>query len=112
MTTDAMELILGKVETFNGRVAEDAKMAANLEGVHKIILVDLEGEKVLLELKDKKLTVIEAAETIDVTVTTTADVLLGIVNKTLSPMRALLVDKTLKVEGSLEDKLRLRKLFE
>ena len=107
-----METIHGKVREFNGRVARDRKLASELEGVRRTILLDMGARRLTLELRDKRLGVIDDVEKPDIRVATTEDVLVGIFRGDISPMRAMLVDRTLKVEASLEDKLRLKKLFQ
>jgi len=112
MTLDMVEIIQQKVAEFNEKVTADEKMSKDLGGVTKNILIDLGGERIFLELKDNAIGIVDDLGDIDMTIVTTPEVLSGIINKDISPMRALLIDRTLKVEASLEDKLRLRKLLE
>ena len=39
-------------------------------------------------------------------------ILAGLINKEINPIKAFLITKQLKIQASLEDKLRLRKFFE
>ena len=107
-----IEIIQQKVAEFNEKVSMDEKMSKDLGGVTKNILIDLGEQRIFLELKDNGIAMVDELGDIDVTIVTTPDVLSGIFNKEISPMRALVIDRTLKVEASLEDKLRLRKLLE
>ncbi|MCI0497474.1 MAG: SCP2 sterol-binding domain-containing protein [Thermoplasmata archaeon] len=112
MTADAMDIIHAKLGEFNRKVAADERLASDLEGIHRTILLDMGERRLTLELRDKSLAIVDDVNAPDVRITTTAEVLVGIFNGDVSPMRAMLVDRTLKVEASLEDKLRLRKLFQ
>lgn len=112
MTSDVIETIQGRVEDFNRRVAVDEGLSNDLADLHRTILLDLDGTRICLELKDGRLEIIDDVDPADITVRTTPEVLMGIFNGEIGVMRALLIDRTLKIEASLQDKLRLRKLFE
>lgn len=105
------ELINGKVRDFNERAETDEKMAKELDGVTRRILIDLGDQTMYLLLDEQRIKVVDGFDEADIRITSTVDVIGGVFTGDISPMRAMLLDRTLKVDASLEDKLRLQKLL-
>ena len=110
---DIEQVLKDLIEKFNGKAAEDEKLQRELENVTRKIMVEMkDGETYSFILKDKQLTdfskgKIEAPDIRIVSDTKSFDAL---IKREMGPMRALATGKV-KIEASLEDKLRFRKLL-
>ncbi|HKZ64678.1 MAG TPA: SCP2 sterol-binding domain-containing protein [Thermoplasmata archaeon] len=107
------DLIEGAVQKFNARAETDEKLQRELEGVERTVLVDLrDGSKFHFVLKDKRIGPVGEGpvEAPDVTILSDAATLTALLRKEMGPMKAYATQK-LKIKASLEDVLRLRKLF-
>jgi putative sterol carrier protein len=86
----------------------------SFKGFTKKILFDFTDtkEQYLISVEDGKTATLEkvAAGAGDVVVTTTTDILSGIINKTVNPVTSYVMRK-LKVKGSMEDLMKLQKLM-
>jgi putative sterol carrier protein len=110
-----MEMLNEQLRKFNDRIANDEKMQKEMEGIERKIQIDItDGDNFYTILKDKHADeLIEGKiEDPDIIITTDEATLRGLLNKEISPIKAFLVTKQLKIQASLEDKLRLRKLFQ
>ena len=112
MNMPVKDLLLQTIEKFNNKVDCDPKLRKELEGVTKRVNVDLESEKYNFVLKDCKASdpkdglLPEADITIVSDPQTVEDLLTG----KMKVMKAW-ATKKVKIKGSLEDVMRLRKLF-
>jgi putative sterol carrier protein len=110
-----MEMLNEQLRKFNERIDNDEKMQKEMEGIERTIQIDItDGTTFYTILKDKHAEeLIEGSiENPDIIITTDEATLRGLLNKEISPIKAFLVTKQLKIQASLEDKLRLRKLFQ
>ena len=109
----AEELLRAAIEKFNAKVREDAELAKELEGVSKVVQVEIEdGEWYHFRLQN---CAVEgpykgAVDKPDIRVIASEDTLRRLWNRELRPMKAF-VTKKLQVKGSLEDLMRLRRFF-
>jgi putative sterol carrier protein len=107
------ETLAGLVDRFNRHADQNPTVKAELKGIHRVIAIRLtDAGSYAVELKDGALTGLRSgpAPKADVTITTDERTFLGLVNKEIGPMKAL-VTHQLKIDGSLEDKLLFRKLL-
>lgn len=115
MTLEEFEaLISEQIEVFNERVRNDPNLQKELEGVVRSIHLDLEDDlSYILVLKDGAMGGFEKGtpDTPEIVITSTSDTLVKVLKKELSVMKAVFITKKIKIDASLEDKLRLRKLF-
>ena len=107
------ELIEQAVAKFNARAQADEKLQRELEGVERTVLLDLkDGTKFHFQLKDRRIGPVAdgPVEAPDVTILSDPATLTALLTKEMGPMKAYATGK-LKIKASLEDVLRLRKLF-
>ena len=107
------EAIQSLVERFNRHVERTPAMAEELEGLSKTIVIRLtDAGSYSVDLSAGRLRNLRsgAPPGADVTVTTDAATFHGLLNKEIGPMKAL-VTRKLAIDGSLEDKLLLRRLL-
>jgi putative sterol carrier protein len=110
-----MDMLNEQLRKFNERIANDEKMQKEMEGIERKIQIDItDGPTFYTILKDKHAEELTEGtiENPDIIITTDEATLRGLLNKEISPIKAFLVTKQLKIQASLEDKLRLRKLFQ
>lgn len=92
----------------------DPAIQESFKGFTKKIIFDFTDtkEQYLISVEDGKTASLEktTAAGADVIVTTTTDVLAGIMNKTVNPVTSY-VTRKLKVKGSMEDLMKLQKLM-
>ncbi|MCJ7517918.1 MAG: SCP2 sterol-binding domain-containing protein [Methanomassiliicoccales archaeon] len=100
------------VTTFNEKVEMDADLRKDLEGICKKIQIDLGSERYRLILENQRISCFDEGtiDDPDITLISDPDTIQGLISGSMKPMKALALKK-LKVKGSLEDILRLRKLF-
>ena len=102
-----------KVSEFNRRIKDEPKFYGVIEGNERSICVSVsDGENYISNLKDMQLDpFVESEDTNkDLVVTATSDVLVALINKEMSPIKAYMTGD-LKVKASLTDMLLLKKLF-
>jgi putative sterol carrier protein len=107
------ETLAGLVERFNRRADQNPAVRAELVGLKRTIAIKLTDEgQYAVDLKDGKLTELRSGKPsrADVTITTDQATFLGLIQKEIGPMKAL-VTRKLMIDGSLEDKLLFRKLL-
>lgn len=107
------DLLERTVEKFNEKAKTDEKLQKELEGVERTVLVDLkDGPKFNFMLKDMRIGDVAEGpiEAPDITIISDTTTLTALLKKEMGPMKAYATQK-LKIKASLEDVLRLRKLF-
>jgi putative sterol carrier protein len=106
---DVYPLLSKLKEKFNEPSTQES-----FKGFTKKIMFDFTDTKevYVLSVDDGKTASLEkvASGTGDVIVTTTTEVLAGIINKTVNPVTSYVMRK-LKVKGSMEDLMKLQKLM-
>jgi putative sterol carrier protein len=100
---------------FNERIKSDEKLQKEMEGIERKIQIEItDAGNYYTILKDKQVTELQNGiiENPDIVITSDSATIKGLINKEISPIKAFLVTKQLKIKASLEDKLRLRKFFQ
>lgn len=100
------------IRRFNERVKADGNLRADLEGLDKWIRVVTDKQQFHMRLSEFSIGELREGDlpAADVTISADEETLKGLLNRSLSPFRALAKGK-LKIKASLEDTLRLRKLL-
>jgi putative sterol carrier protein len=107
------ETLAALVDRFNRHSDQNPGLRTELQGIARTIAIRLTDKGVYaVDLKDGKLTDLRSGSPAkaDVTITTDEATFLGLINKDIGPMKAL-VTRKLAIDGSLEDKLLFRKLL-
>ncbi|MCI4346571.1 MAG: SCP2 sterol-binding domain-containing protein [Thermoplasmata archaeon] len=107
------EALAGLVDRFNRHAERNPAIQTELQGVSRTIAIRLTDEgHYSLELKEGKLSGLRSGETEkpDLTITTDSLTFLGLIRREIGPMKAI-VTRRLAIDGSLEDKLLLRRLL-
>jgi putative sterol carrier protein len=107
------ETLASLVDRFNRKAEQNPAMAEELDGVSRTIRIRLtDGGSYEVDLAEGRLRNLRtgADGKADVTITTDTATFDGLVRKEIGPMKAL-VTRKLTIDGSLEDKLRFRKLL-
>lgn len=108
------QLLREAIDKFNVKVKEDPELAKELQGVKKVIQVEVEdGDWYHFTLSDGAVDDLnkgEAQATPDIRVIASTETLTKLWTKELRVMKAF-VTKKLQVKGSMEDLLRLRRFF-
>jgi putative sterol carrier protein len=112
MNMPVKELLAQTIDKFNQKSDSDPKLHKELEGIEKRVNVDLESEKYNFRLTqchavDFKDGLLPEA---DITILSDPQTVEDLINGKMKVMKAW-ATKKLKVKGSLEDVMRLRKLF-
>lgn len=100
------------IDKFHAKMEKDEKLKSEIEPLVKTFNLDLGDEQYSLKLKDARIYHFEPTllDDADVTVTTTAENLQGLIDGTLRPMRAYVLKK-IQVKGKIDDLMFLKKLF-
>jgi putative sterol carrier protein len=107
------ETLEGLVDRFNRRVAKTPALADELRGVARTIAIRLgDAGSYAVDLADGRLQNLRsgAPARVDLLIATDLATFEGLVSKEIGPMKAL-VTRRLSIDGSLEDKLLLRRLL-
>jgi putative sterol carrier protein len=107
------ETLASLVDRFNRKAEQNPALAEELEGIARTIQIRLtDGATYAVDLAEGRLTNLRTSSNgkADVTITTDSATFDGLVRKEIGPMKAL-VTRKLAIDGSLEDKLRFRKLL-
>jgi len=92
----------------------DPEITKILSGFTKTIQLEFpdKGVSYVIELENGQLKAFEqkSIESPDIKVTMNSDVFIGVINKTLSPVKAYMSGK-IKVKGAMSDLLKLRKVL-
>ncbi len=109
---EVKELLEDAIEKFNRKIAEDEKMAAELEGIERTIVVRLkDGEAYHFRLENKRATPLEEGDTSgDIEIISDSETIVALFNREMGPMKAI-ATKKLKIDASIQDMLRIRKFF-
>lgn len=100
------------IDRFHRKMEKDPEVRKEIEPLEKVFNLDLGDESYTLKLKDARIYYFEPGldENADVTVTTTPENLMGLIDGTLRPMRAYVLKK-IQIKGKIDDLLFLKKLF-
>ena len=100
------------IDRFHRKMEKDPEVRKEVEPLQKVFNLDLGTESYTLKLKDAQIYCFEPGmdENADVTVTTTPENLIGLIDGSLRPMRAYVLKK-IQVKGKIDDLLFLKKLF-
>ena len=107
------ETLTSLVERFNRHVERTPGVAEELHGVERTIAIRLsDAGSYAVDLVRGRLTNLRtgAPESADLKISTDEKTFLALVHKDIGPMKAL-VTRKLSIDGSLEDKLLLRRLL-
>jgi putative sterol carrier protein len=106
------ELLEGTIAKFNAKVEKDEKLQKELECVKKKANMDLGTESYSFELSCGKMHSLKEGlfESADITITSDPKTVEDLLTGKLKPMKAWALKK-IKIKGSLEDVMRLRKFF-
>jgi putative sterol carrier protein len=107
------DTLAGLVDRFNRHAERNPGVRAELDGIERTIAIRLtDAGQYSVDLKDGHLTDLRTGpiDGADLTITTDQATFLGLVQKEIGPMKALVTHR-LKIDGSLEDKLLFRKLL-
>ena len=107
------DLLEAAVAKFNAKAASDAKLQKELQGVERTVLLEVkDGARYHFIVKDGRVDGVRdgTVEAPDITVAGDEATLRGLLTGEIGPMKALATNK-LKVKGSLDDLLRIRKFF-
>ena len=107
------ELLRDTVEKFNRKAAEDQNLSKELAGIRKLIQVETtDGDTYHFTLENSRIGAVEkgSAENPDIRVIADTETYTRLATGELRAMKAYATRK-LQVKGSIEDLLRLRKLF-
>jgi len=107
------DLLEAAVQKFNAKAQSDAKLQSELEGIErKVVIQCKDGPVFSFLLKDRQIGPVNdgALESPDVTIISDTATLTALLRKEMGPMKAYATQK-LKIKASLDDVLRLRKLF-
>ena len=107
------ESLASLVDRFNRHVARNPATAEELDGLERTIQIRLtDGGTYAVDLAGGRLANLRSggSRAADLTITTDTATFQGLLRKDIGPMKAL-VTRRLAIEGSLEDKILLRKLL-
>ena len=107
------ETLASLVDRFNRHAAQSPAVKAELAGLTRSIAIHFsDADHYLLDLKDGELSGLRTGNSTrtDLTIRTDTATFLGLIQKDIGPMKAL-VTRKLQIDGSLEDKLLFRKLL-
>lgn len=109
------EMLQDLLNKLNERMRTDEKLQKEMEGIERTIMIEVtDGDSYFTKLKELHADELQVGriDKPDILISANEKTLRGLINKEISPIKAFLVTKQLKLEASLEDKLRLRKFFE
>ncbi len=107
------DLIEQAVQKFNAKALADEKLQKDLDGVERKIVIECkDGPKYNFALRDRQIGPVNEGplDGAEVTIISDTATLTALLKKEMGPMKAYATGK-LKIKASLEDVLRLRKLF-
>ncbi|HTT16626.1 MAG TPA: SCP2 sterol-binding domain-containing protein [Thermoplasmata archaeon] len=107
------ETLAGLVERFNRKVERTPALAEELHGIARTIAIRLgPAGSFAVDLSGGRLTNLRSGSPahVDLAIDTDATTFEGLVTREIGPMKAI-VTRRLSIEGSLEDKLLLRRLL-
>ena len=106
------DLLEETIAKFNAKVEKDENLQKELESIKKKANVDLGTENYSFELSGSKIHSLNEGMVPDADITITSDpkTVEDLIKGNMKPMKAWALKK-IKIKGSLEDVLRLRKFF-
>lgn len=107
------ETLLKVINKFNERAEKDEKLQKELDGVSRKIQMEFtDGKSYHFLLEDTKISDFGEGDidSPDITIISDTETIQMLFNKEMGPMKAL-ATKRLKLKGSLQDMLKIRKLF-
>jgi putative sterol carrier protein len=106
------EILQGLIDRFNEKATKDVRLRDELGGVDRTIQIEAGEEKYHFRLRDGQISGLSpgVAPNPDVMVVADRATMVGLLRREIPPMKALATGR-LKIKASLEDMLRLRKLF-
>ncbi len=107
------EMLEEVIRKFNAKVASDPALRAELGDAPKTVLIELkDGAKYHFTVEDQKISglIDGSVDHADITLTTDAETLRGLILREIGPFKAYATGKV-KLKGSLEDISRIRKFF-
>ncbi len=110
--SDVRNLLEEAIAKFNQKVEEDERVAKELEGMERTIVVRLNDDGAYhFVLKDKRAGPLQEGDVEgDIEIISDSETLIALFNRELGPMKAI-ATKRLKINASLQDMLRIRKFF-
>ena len=113
MSKNVKELLDEKVIEFNSRIDNEPEFSKMIEGKNRTICICVSGEaNFSTKLENMRIEdFIQNEDTnADLVVTAESEVLIGLINREMSPIKAYM-SGDLKVKASLTDMLLLKRLF-
>lgn len=115
MTGETMSMqqeIQKVIDRFHKKMEDSPEIRKDVEPLEKVFNLDLGEESYTLKLKDARIYFFEPGldPNADVTVTTTPENLMNLIDGTLRPMRAYVLKK-IQIKGKIDDLLFLKNLF-
>lgn len=106
------EMLQGLIDRFNEKARNDVRLKDEISGMDRTIQIEAGEEKFHFRLRDGRIYDLSrgAAANPDVLVAADRATMLGLLRREIPPMKALATGR-LRIKASLEDMLRLRKLF-
>jgi putative sterol carrier protein len=106
------ERLRGLINRFNSKVEEDARLKEDLQGIERSIQIEAGEERYYFHLRDGRIEGFSEGtlDNPDVRVSSDRATFVGLIDRQIPPMKALASGK-LRIKASLDDMLRLRKLF-
>ena len=113
MTNNVTELLAEKVKEFNTRIDNEPKFSEMIKGKNRTICICVsDGENYSSKLENLRIEDFVKTDNTDadLVVTANSEVLIGLINREISPIKAYM-SGDLKVKASLTDMLLLKRLF-
>ena len=113
MTNNVINLLDEKVIEFNSRIDGEPEFSKMIEGKNRTICICLsDGDNYSTKLESMRIEDFVKTENTDadLVVTANSEVLTGLINREISPIKAYM-SGDLKVKASLTDMLLLKRLF-
>lgn len=112
--SEELKSLLGEaIGKFNTKAAADPKVAEELEGVERKVMIDItDGPKYNFKIENNRMTPLldGAVDAPDIAVSADMATMLGLLKKEIKPMKAFALKKV-RIKASLEDLMRVRKFF-
>ncbi len=106
------ELLEDAIEKFNRKVEEDERIASELEGIERTIVVRLKDDGAYhFRIENKKASPLQEGDVDgDIEIISDSETITALFNREIGPMKAI-ATKRLKINASIQDMLRIRKFF-
>lgn len=109
------DILNAQIVKFNERIKTNEKLQEEFDGIVRSIQIEVtDGSTYYTILENKQAGELKegTVDNPDILISSDDATFRGLINKEISPIKAFLITKKLKINASLEDKLRLRKFFE